>query len=381
MRSSTKVLIAIPCLLLGGTEYQTLNLVKALHESGYEIRVLCYFEYDNRMVDYMHQAGAEVILMSPDGKRPIGIKNTALALFNGFRRLLKEYRPDIVHVQYMAPGSLAILLFKLLGAKKLIVTAHTPGHIYKNKSVPRFITRYMTDLFLCVSKSSEEAFFDTPPHLYDADLHRQDRKHFTIYNCTDIPEHSPKSTKDGPFTLGVVSRLSHEKGIDLLLRAMPKILSILPDTKLLIVGDGREKTSLVDLAFELNISDSIIWAGLQPKEALENYYAQMDIVAIPSRFEGFGLTAIEAMSYSIPVIASRVDGLMEVIEDQESGILVNPEDPSALADTIITLLQDPEQRRQLGQNGYKRVKATFAYNIYQKIIVEMYTNLLKGTKN
>ncbi|MDP3465214.1 MAG: glycosyltransferase family 4 protein, partial [Sulfuricurvum sp.] len=299
----------------------------------------------------------------------------------GFRRVLKEYRPDIVHVQYMAPGSLAILLFKMLGAKKVLATAHVPGHIYKNKTVPKFISNYMTELFLCVSKSSEEAFFDTKPQLYDTQLYHAGRKHFTLYNCTDIPEYPITKLQNQPLTIGVISRLSHEKGIDLLLQSMPKILSVFPDVRLLIVGDGTEKTSLLYLALELNISDSIIWAGLQPKEALESYYGQMDIVAIPSRFEGFGLTAIEAMSYSIPVVASAVDGLMEVIEHGVSGMLVKPKDPSALADAIIALLLDPDKCRELGQNGYTRVKAAFAYNIYQKTIAKIYNNLLKGTKN
>ncbi|MDP3465879.1 MAG: glycosyltransferase family 4 protein [Sulfuricurvum sp.] len=370
-----KVLITIPCLLLGGTEYQTLNLVKALRECGYDVKVLCYFEYDDRMVAYMREAGADVVLMTPSGIRPVKFLPKLSALLRGFRKMLKTYRPDIVHVQYMAPGSLAILLFKLLGAKKVLATAHVPGHIYKNTSAPRFIARYMTELFLCVSKSSEHAFFDSEPHLYDAQLHHQGRKHFTVYNCTDIPQQRPRSVEHQPFTLGVVSRLSHEKGIDILITAMPKILSHFPELRLLIIGDGARKQDLQTLAIELHYDHAITWAGLQPKEALENYYAQMDIVVIPSRFEGFGLTAIEAMSYSIPVIASSVDGLAEVIEDQESGILVKPEEPSSLADAIVSLMQDSDRCRQIGENGYNRVKATFAYNIYQKTISDIYKNL------
>jgi glycosyltransferase involved in cell wall biosynthesis len=379
--SAKKVLIAIPCLLLGGTEYQTLNLVRALKDSGYTVSVLCYFEYDDRMVSYMREAGADVELMSSSGVRPQGFFAKFSTLFWGFRRALKTYKPDIVHVQYMAPGSLAIALFKLMGVKRVLATAHVPGHIYKNTSVPRFITAYITDLFLCVSKSSEEAFFGIEPHLYDTQLHLEGRKHFTLYNCTDIPEQQPEKVENNPITIGVVSRLSYEKGIDTLLYAMPEVLSKFPDTKLLIVGDGREKIKLMNLAKELHINDSIIWAGLQPKEALKSYYTQMDIVTIPSRFEGFGLTAIEAMSYGIPVVASRVDGLMEVIKDGISGILVQSENPSAFANAIITFLQNSSKRQQIGENGYNRVKATFAYNIYQKTITDIYKTLLEGSRN
>lgn len=373
-----KILIAIPCLLLGGTEYQTLNLVRALRDSAYSVAVLCYFEHDPRMVAYMRDSGAEVMLMSPDGNRPIGLRATISALFSRFRRALKSYRPDVVHVQYMAPGSLAILLFKLLGVKKLIATAHTPGHIYRRKWIPQLLSRYTTDLFLCVSQSSEEAFFETAPHLYTRDLHQSGRKHFTLYNCTDIPDSPMIQTPSHPLTIGVVSRLSREKGIDRLVEAAPMILEKYPETRFLIVGDGGEKNALQTQAEHLGVEHAFTWTGLQPKEALMGYYTQMDIVAIPSRFEGFGLTAIEAMSYALPVVASRVDGLMEVIEDGVSGVLTDCTTADQLAVALVALLDNPSRAIELGKNGYKRVKATFAYNIYQKTIANIYTQLIRG---
>lgn len=377
-KSSKRILIAIPCLALGGTEYQTLTLVRALRECGYSVAVLCYFEHDPRMIEYMRDAGAKVMLMSPDGHRPIGLRATISALFSGFRQALKTYRPDVVHVQYMAPGSLAIILFKLLGVKKLIATAHTPGHIYRRKWIPQLLSRYATDLFLCVSQSSEEAFFETAPHLYTRDLHKTGRKHFTLYNCTDIPGTPMIQTLNDPITIGVVSRLSREKGIDRLIEAAPKILEKYPDTRFLIVGDGAEKNPLQTQAEHLGVDHAFTWAGLQPKESLMSYYTQMDIVAIPSRFEGFGLTAIEAMSHAIPVVASRVDGLMEVIEDGTSGVLIDCSTADPFAFALISLLENPSRRIELGENAYKRVKATFAYNIYQKTIADIYTQLIRG---
>ena len=376
----TKVLIAIPCLLLGGTEYQTLNLVKALKQSGYTVSVLCYFEHDARMVEYMRKVGAEVLLMSPDGTRPVGVYSTVKALFLGIQNALKTFRPDIVHVQYMAPGALSIIIFKLLGVKRLLATAHVPGHIYKRKWIPRIISKYMTDLFMTVSQSSEHSFFDVKPELYHQGLIKSGRKHCTVYNCVEVAEELVKvDAKDShTLTLGIVSRLSQEKGIDRLIDAMPLILQKLPATRLLIVGDGEEGASLKKRAKSLHVSHAITWAGLQPKELLESYYAQMDIVIIPSRFEGFGLTAIEAMSDAIPVIASRVDGLMEIIEDDHSGLLTDCSDISDLSSSILLLLQNNEKRKIIGINGYTRVKATFSYNIYQNKIAELYSEIIQG---
>jgi len=374
---SSKVLIAIPCLLLGGTEYQTLNLVKALSENDYSVKVLCYFEYDERMVGYMHEAGAEVLLMTQNGTRPTKFLSKLFLLLKGFNKVLRTYQPDIVHVQYMAPGALAILLFKLLGAKKVLATAHVPGHIYKNKFIPKFIAQYMTDLFLSVSKSSEKAFFQTDAQLFTRKLFNEGRKHFTIYNCIEYDKNYVKMLKKNsePFTIGIVSRLSFEKGIDIMLHAMVELLKVYPQLQLLIIGDGEMRKELLDLSKELNISDAITWKGLQAKDKLKNFYEQMDIVVIPSRFEGFGLTAIEALSLEIPVVASAVDGLKEVIVDNESGVLFPCEDSDALSNTILKLIKDNEKRESIAIHGKKRVSENFSYEIYKERVNELYTTL------
>ncbi len=369
-----KVLVAIPCLMLGGTEYQTLNLVKALKESRYAVTVLCYFEYDMMMIKYMEDTGADVILMTESGLRPQKFKDLFLALFSGFRKALKKVRPDVVHVQYMEPGSLAVLLFKILDVKNVIATAHVPGHIYKRKWIPQFIAKHLTESFLCVSKSSEETFFEVEGHEFSKELFLKGRKHFTIYNCIEIdPDHTKilhKKSED--FTIGMVSRLSYEKGIDILLSALPMILNQTPNVKLLIVGEGAEKKRLHDLANELEVAENISWAGLQPKDKLADYYAQMDLVVVPSRFEGFGLTVIEAMGYGIPVVASAVDGLKEVIVDGKSGVLFASENLDALANAVVGLMEDTEKREVLSVAGKKRVEEHFSYTVYQKNITELY---------
>ena len=375
--SDVRVLIAIPCLLLGGTEYQTLTLAKALLENGYGVHVVCYFEHDPRMVEYFQTLGVEVTLLSPQGIRPSSLIDKMIFLFQGFSHLLSTYKPTIVHVQYMAPGSLAIALFKLLGAKIVLTTAHVPGHIYRHTFVPRFIARWMSELFLCVSQSSEQAFFGKDSHLYSPELYAQGRKHFTLYNCTDIPDFLPQKSTTTPFTLGVVARLSHEKGLDILLEAMPEILQTHPTIRLLIVGEGEQRKSLEQLANTLSIDHALTWAGLQPKESLSSWYAQMNILIVPSRFEGFGLSAIEAMSYAIPVVATAVDGLKEVVEDHQTGLLVPPQNPSALANALITLMNNPKQQKQLGESGRIRVKAIFAYTLYQKTLGQLYEEVLK----
>jgi glycosyltransferase involved in cell wall biosynthesis len=329
----------------------------------------------------MEEAGAEVVLMSEEGRRPEKFTALALALFAGFKKTLKEVRPDIVHVQYMAPGSLSILLFRLLGVKNIIATAHTPGHIYRRRWIPQLIARHLTRSFLCVSRSSEEAFFGEGAALFSKELYARGRKHFTLYNCVEIPSPTaekiatkPSKPKTGKpkFTLGIVSRLSREKGVDIMLAALPAVLERYPDTELLIVGDGAERERLLAQAETLGISHAITWVGLQPRERLAGYYAQMDLVVVPSRFEGFGLTAIEAMARGIPVVAAAVDGLREVIEEGVSGRLFAPEDPEALAAILLELLEDDPRREALGTAGVRRVEEHFGYTRYREAILDLY---------
>ncbi|MBN2816193.1 MAG: glycosyltransferase family 4 protein [Campylobacterales bacterium] len=372
-----KVLIAIPCLQLGGTEYQTLNLVRALIETNYKVDVLCYFEYDDHMVKYMQLAGAEVFLMSHNGHRPTTLKEKVFFLYKGFKQNLIISKPDVVHVQYMNPGSIAIILFKILGVQKILATAHVPGHIYKNKFIPQFLTKYILEAFLCVSQASEKAFFDTDAKIFTPESLQNGRKHFTIYNCIDIDNTKIIAKQDNSFTLGVVSRLSPEKGIDVMLHAMTHLVKHFENIRLLIVGDGKSRDTLHELAKDLNIKNNIEWVGLQPKENLKSFYQQMDIVVIPSRFEGFGLTAIEAMNYNIPVIASNVDGLTEVIEDNISGVLFPCEDSNELEKAIINLLNSSNKRHQLAQNAHKRVIQYFSYNSYKEKISQLYSEVLK----
>lgn len=113
------VLVCIPCLMTGGTEIQTLNLVKALITAEHKVTTVCYFEHSTNMVERYKQAGSNVCLLSPDGKRPVGITNTVILLYKGLHRVLREVKPDVVHVQYMAPGAIPIIILRLLGIKRI----------------------------------------------------------------------------------------------------------------------------------------------------------------------------------------------------------------------------------------------------------------------
>lgn len=365
------VLIAIPCLLNGGTEWQTLRLVEALQSGGYQTLTVCYFEYDFEMVQRFQATGGRVVCLSAYGKRPNGAWKVYRFLREGFRRTLNDFHPDITHVQYMAPGAMPIGILRQLGVRNIIATSHTDADIYKSLKGIHFIQRHLLRAFTCVSQQAEEHFFGSSC-LYEpgTPLHRHN--HFTIPNC--LPAEwkcctRPKETAPNKFVVGVVSRLEYIKGVDTILPQFAKLLKQRPKCRLLIVGTGKLKDEMVRQQQQLGIaSDRITWVGQVVHQRLDQYYQQIDVLWIPSRSEGFGLTAIEAHSHAIPVVATPTGGLIDTVHNGKDGILTQSEN---FAESTIQMLEDNEQFHAMQQEALANASA-YTFDRYKTRVLDLY---------
>ena len=350
------VLICIPCLMTGGTEVQTLNLVRALVAGGHRVVTVCYFENCEDMVSRFRKAGSVVVCLSPDGIR-IGGWRGVLFLYKGLRSVLKQYKPDVAHVQYMAPGAIPILLLRMLGMRRILATAHTAADIYPSLKLVHFIQRHCVTAFTCITELAERSFFGSS-QLYDENYPLKKHNHFTIYNAlpVSLPIIPEKRTADRPMTIGVISRLEVIKGMDLVVPAFAKVKASHPDVRLLIVGDGTLREQMEQQGQAANISDYVEFVGRQPQEALSQYYDRIDILLMPSRSEGFGLTAIEGMARGCVVVASRIGGLPEVVCEGEVGLLHEAGNVDDLASKLIYLCESPESWRRLSARAITYVK-------------------------
>lgn len=373
------ILIAIPCLKVGGTEMQTLRLVEALVAGGYHCVTVCYFEYDFAMRQRFEEAGSKVVCLSAYGNRPDSHRAVYKFLKLGLKRVVEEYRPKIAHVQYMAPGAMPIFILKRLGVKTIIATLHTDAGIYRNLRLVHYLQKHKTTAFTCVTEAAEKSFFGNS-QLYQEGVVLKKRNHFTIHNC--LPQNysfnnSIFTTSDAPFTIGVVARLERIKGVDFIMPAFAKVLKQLPDCRLLIVGDGQLRGEMEQQQRELGIPETqVIWAGRVPYEKLFGYYKQMTLVWMPSRSEGFGLSAIEAMAQGHTVIATATGGLTEIIYDTVDGLLVPPGDTDALATKSLTLLNDREKLNQMNAAALQNAKQ-YSFEHYKTQILSLYSRLEK----
>jgi len=196
---------------------------------------------------------------------------------------------------------------------------------------------------------------DAVPATPSAEIRRQ---------CGLRPEHK---------VIGVIGRLSPEKGQAIFLRALEKVLQSAPGVRALIVGDGQDRPMLEALCRERGLSDHVAFLGHQ--ERIADYYQVLDLLVLPSLSEGLPNTVLEAMSFGIPVIATAVGGVREIIEDG-NGVVVEPGDPEALADRMIELLGDDALRRMIGLKGKESLYPRFAAEGRARSIVGLYEELL-----
>ena len=164
--------------------------------------------------------------------------------------------------------------------------------------------------------------------------------------------------------IGFVGRLTGQKGVDVLLNAFAIVHRALPMARLLLIGDGPQRAALAALAGGLQISAAVHFAGW--REDARAQMAALNVLAIASRWEGFGLVTLEAMQAGVAVVASRVSALPEIVLDGETGLLVPAANAAKLAAALLALLQDPQRAMQLGENG--RLRAAQLFTVKQMAV-------------
>ena len=355
------------------TEIQTLTLVHALQRGQHNVTVACYFEFSPSMVLRYQEAGARVICFSASGKRFSGLQCIRF-LFLQLKATIKKVKPDIVHVQYMAPGAIPILFLRLLGITNLLATTHTTADIYKSLKLIHIIQQHCVRAFICITQTAENSYFGTSK-LYQPEIALKKRNHFTIYNA--LPSHisirQEKRDFQHPITIGVVSRLEYIKGMDLVIPVFARILQK-ADCKLLVVGEGSVRPVMEQQANELGCNTAITWYGRQEGCAIQSIYDRIDILLVPSRSEGFGLTALEGMARGCVVVASDIGGLSEIIRDGIDGMLHESEKIKDISRKVAALLHSPEKMNRLSVAATQRAE-NFSFNYFSKQYNDLYNKL------
>lgn len=164
-----------------------------------------------------------------------------------------------------------------------------------------------------------------------------------------------------------VAHLKKVKGIEYLIRAMPEISETFPDAKLVLVGEGPEREKLRLKSQELKISDRVEFKGTLSSARIPEELMKSEVFVLPSISEGMGIALVEARAAEIPVVATRVGGILDVIEDQKTGILVEPKDSQAIAKAVIKIFSEPVFAQNLIKEARLNLEEYDWQNIAEKI--------------
>lgn len=175
-----------------------------------------------------------------------------------------------------------------------------------------------------------------------------------------------------------VGRIVHEKGLGVLVEAVPRVLASFPKSKFVIAGTGGYLDTARRRAAELGVANSIYFTGFIPDADRDRLFKVADVAVFPSLYEPFGIVALEAMAARTPVVVSNVGGLAEVVEHNETGLLVYPDNPHSLAWGILETLNHPDWAAARADNAYRRVIteynwrhiATHTIAVYERIARE-----------
>ncbi len=372
-----RVLHVLATLLPGGSEISVLRLVAALDTTRYLVRVAC-LRGEPVLADEFRAAGVEVVRFGMRGKFDP-------ACLLRLRRYVARERIDIVHTHMDLADFYGALAGRLGGARVVVSTKHAPDEFRTRRTWKRYpflllerLAYEMDDAVIVVSEGLR-AFLEKAERL-------PRRKMVVIGHGID--QTSRPATREearsalglpprGPL-IGAVGRLSPEKGQIVLLRALPAIVAAFPEAACVFAGEGPSRAALEAEMRRLGIGDRVVLLGF--RRDVPMVLAALDLFVQPSIYEGFGLSLLEAMAAGLPIVASRVGGIPEVIEDGHTGLLVPPQDPAALAGAVVRLLGDQEGARRLGESAAGRARERYSLARVAARVDDLYRDILERTR-
>ena len=374
MSSRLRVAAVLDTAQVSGPGRQLAALAVRLRAAGVELRVFTFHRRGRARspyLDYLENADVRFTVIPDDA--PLDVR-----LIPRLRRALSQWMPDIVQTHGYKPTALAFAL-RCSGARWPWI-AFVHGATAENRKVELYNwlgERLLGAADRVVVMSREQ----------QASLSRLGDKVCVLHNAA-IP--LPDDTRDGDTTawmledrsgeevrkplVGVVGRLSPEKGVDLFLRACRELARRRVDFCAVVAGDGPEREHLEELRDALGLGGQARFIG--SVTAVQALYARLDLLVIPSRSEGLPNVLLEALRADVPVVATRVGAIPEVLEATRAGVLVAPGDPRALADAIehgLSLKSDARSREER-----QAVTERFSPRRRTRAHLELYDEVIRG---
>lgn len=373
-----RILHLIEGLGAGGAERLLTYSLKKIDKNKFSVRVVCLSEPLDLKKE-LEESGIGVSCLN--SKNLYNFINIIPRLY----RLIIRERPDIVHTHLFFANIYGRISAKIAGVRNIITSLHNPDYTYESngrwtykirKSIDRHTGRMCNNRFIAVSKFVKKDF--------EEQLGFKDIK--VLYNCIDssifgqrdnvIGEDKKKEFglgKDNPIVLNI-GRLHPQKGQLCLIEAFNLVYKRNNKCRLIIIGKGYFKDTLKNKVKELKLERVVVF--LEGRKDIPEILKISDVFVFPSLYEGFGIALVEAMASGLPVIASNIDVLKEIVDNNINGILIEKGDHVKLAETISNLIDNAELRHSLGRNAKGKATEVFDAVSYTKKLENIYKELV-----
>ena len=392
-----KVLRILNRFNVGGPTHNATFLTKYL-EPQYKTKLIAGKKLDSEATsEYILKKNNIDYLILENMSRSLSLIND-IRSFVEIRKIIREYKPNIVHTHASKSGALGRLAAILSGVPIIVHTFH--GHVFhsyfgKLKTylyllIERFLASKSSAIIAISNLQKDELVnnfkicsskkMHVIPLGFDLERFQVDRYENRNSFRTEF------ALEDDCIAIGIVGRLTAIKNQELFLRSVKEVTkNCKKPLKVFLIGDGEDKEKLQNLCEDLNMPFSKSYSHKEEilvyftswRQDMERVYAGLDIVALSSLNEGTPVTLIEAQAANKPIVATDVGGIRDIVIENKTGLLSKSGDLKGLANNLRKLIDDDNLRDQLGRSGYDNVIRSFSYKRLVSDVKSLYTELLK----
>jgi len=340
---------------LSGGPRHVLGLLSSINRSKFECFLIC--PNGNLSREAKEISRLEVINIEMSSKFDLVAMSSINKILSQIQSQNNPFGPMIVHTHGTRAGFLG-----RMSLPKGVLSVYTEHRWDADYHLENRINEWLQLYWLKRLNQKTHLIIAVSNSVRDFLINRKlapDARIRVIHNGIDLQNakskmQKAKNSKGNHFIIGNVGNLNHQKGHEYLIEAMPEILEHYPHAMLEIIGEGEERKNLESKIQDLKLERHVTLLGKQVDPM--SFMAKWDLFVLPSVAETFGIVVLEAMSQKLPVVATQVGGVPDIIKHNKNGILVSPHSPESIAEATIELLSRPAKMEQLARNASDRVK-------------------------
>jgi len=368
-------------MAVGGAQKVLLDQAHWFHEHGHTVTAVFFYDKENFHKKWLESNNFPIInlrALSPDA----GVLVNAVALLKGLWSLWKLIRQGHYDVVETFTPDSNILGMPLAWIGRVPVRMATHHGViedlppWREKLHAWLINHNIANVLVTVSEMTRQKALQEGVRADRMFVIQNGIVPVSIEDVNRLDVRSEAGVGDQDLFLLSVGRLVHQKAHEFLVAAMPSVLKEFPDAKVGICGDGFLRPQLEAQIQSLGLQKSVILLG--KFDNVTKFLVAADLFVLPSRWEGLPIALLEAMSVGLPVIATRVEGVDEVVVDREHGLLVPVGDESALSDAILQLLREPQLRHKMGMAAKQRLLESYSIDHMGEKYLSLMIDILKN---